>query len=97
MYPSKTEVADYLDAYASLLGPNTIRYNFAVTNADYDKSNHIWTVDAESLVTQEKVTYLVPFLVVATGENVVPKIPVFKGQELYKGKIMHSVTYKFLM
>jgi indole-3-pyruvate monooxygenase len=83
-----------LDAYAALLGSENIRYNLVVKQAIFDDNTKLWTVTAESLVTQEKLMFSTTFFVVATGENVVPKVPKFKGEETFKGKIIHSAVYK---
>jgi cation diffusion facilitator CzcD-associated flavoprotein CzcO len=78
-----------LDAYATLLGSDNIQYNCKVTDATFDENLRLWNVTTES--TEGTAKYTIPFLVVATGENVVPKIPKFTGEETFKGKIMHSV------
>ena len=90
VFPSRLQVAEYLNSYAALLGHEHIRYNFAVKSADFDQSAKIWTVIAESLTTNEQITYKVPHLVIATGENAASKIPKFAGQEKFQGKIVHS-------
>jgi cation diffusion facilitator CzcD-associated flavoprotein CzcO len=90
VFPSKNQVADYLDAYAKLLGTENIRLNCKVKNAVFDESNKIWRVNAENLVTKEQINYTSRFLVIGSGENSVPKVPKFPGQENFLGRIMHS-------
>ncbi|CAB3245991.1 unnamed protein product [Arctia plantaginis] len=53
-----------------------------------------WNLTYLKTDTNETVTEKCAFVVVASGEYNNPYIPHFEGQELYKGKVMHSHAYK---
>lgn len=93
VYPTKNQVADYLDAYAKLLGPDSIRYNHLVKDANFDEGSKTWTVKAENLITKQSTSLTTRFLVVGSGENSIPKVPKFEGQDSFKGKVIHSIEY----
>nr|CBI83746.1 pyrrolizidine alkaloid N-oxygenase [Arctia caja] len=57
-------------------------------------TGYSWNLTYMKTDTRQNYTEECGFVVVATGEYSTPKIPHIKGQELYKGKTMHSHDYK---
>ncbi len=83
-YPSRQQVVDYLDAYATHFGLFPI-FNQTVTSVS--QQNGRWQTQTND------ATYTSDFVVIATGLNQVPTVPTFAGQEQFKGQILHSSRY----
>jgi cation diffusion facilitator CzcD-associated flavoprotein CzcO len=84
-YPSRTQVIAYLDNYAKHFQLD-IRFRQRVTAVDFD--GKIWTV------TTPDSSYSAPNLVIATGLNEQPIMPIWPGQHTFAGRIIHSSDYK---
>lgn len=84
-YPSRQQVIDYLEAYAQHFGLEP-RFGQRVVSAQYDQ--HQWEVRTEDVI------YVAPRLIVATGVNREPHIPVWPGQASYRGTVLHSSQYR---
>ncbi len=80
-YPSRLQVIDYLEAYARA---NDIRIQFGKSVLRISRSRD-WTVETNDGGAIEAET-----VVIATGLSNVPIRPVWKGQESFKGKLLHS-------
>jgi len=84
-YPSRDQLVDYLESYAKKFDLD-IRFNQQVTLAQREEIQ--WKVS-----TQDN-QYLAPNLVIATGNAREAFIPEWKGQNSFKGRIIHSSEYK---
>lgn len=92
-YIPKEEFLKYLDSYAQHFDIKP-RYCTSVVSAAYDEGTSRWIVAARDTVVGTETLYAAKFLVVATGENGVGRIPEIRGLESFHGKAFHSSTYK---
>ena len=90
-YPSRDQIVAYLDHYAHLFGISPI-FNTNVTSAEFRPELGLWVVMASQSGTT--VTFTATSLVVATGENAEPVMPVLPGREDFCGKSTHGKDYK---
>lgn len=86
-YPTKYQFISYMESYASHFNIHP-RFNQTVQSAEFDPSSEIWVVRTQDF------EYISPWLVVATGENAEPVIPMIPGMELFHGPIIHTSVYK---
>jgi cation diffusion facilitator CzcD-associated flavoprotein CzcO len=84
-YPSRQQVVDYLNAYADHFKLD-VRCNTTAQSAR--KTADGWRVETDH------DTYLAAHLIVATGFNDVPNIPMWQGQDHFGGTILHSVDFR---
>lgn len=82
---SKNQYIAYLDQYCEHF---TIKPIFKQSVISVSKNGDNWIVQ-----TKDK-TYEAKNVLIATGYNRVPKYPTLKGQEEFKGEILHSEKYK---
>jgi len=94
-------MGDWLEIYASALELNVWTSTTLDEHAKYDDANNIWTVSVatcdKKLCTDGKPVKRVlkpKHLVLATGHSGDPRIPRFKNEASFLGKIMHSSGYK---
>lgn len=85
-YVQKDQLVDYFEHYKDHFKIEP-RYETAAT--DIRKVDGAWLVK-----TENGPSFQTPNLVVATGVNHVPNRPVFKNEEQFTGKIIHSKVYK---
>jgi indole-3-pyruvate monooxygenase len=84
-YPSRRQVIDYFDAYAKELNIHPV-FNTGVISIKKELNNWITETNNGSYVSL--------FVIMATGLNHQPNIPVYDGMNSFKGEIMHSSVYK---
>ncbi len=84
-YPSRQQVVDYLEDYAAHFKLHPI---FGQTVTSVSEQNGRWQTQTEN------EAYTSDFVVMATGLNQVPNIPIWPDQALFKGTIIHSSQYK---
>jgi thioredoxin reductase len=84
-YPSRDQLVSYLESYAQRFDLD-IHFNQKVISAQREKD--LWQVKTQD------AHYLASNLVIATGNAREPFIPEWMGQDLFKGKIIHSSEYK---
>jgi hypothetical protein len=91
-YPSNKQIFAYIKAFAEhydLLGDT--QFESTVTNVSYE--NELWTVcviDNSGSEVKDQARWLV----CANGTNWYKSQPKLKGQEDFKGEILHSVDYQ---
>lgn len=85
-YVSRQQLVDYLTNYAQHFD---IRPKHGVEILNIKKVGNNWQA-----VAKNGETFLAKNIVVATGVNRIPKIPTWRGQADFKGKIQHSRFYK---
>lgn len=93
-YPSWAEVQRYLEAYAKhfALG-HRFRLSDAVVSVVRDPETSRWIVTSRD--SQDRLTETVfDKVVVANGTNSVPNIPVLENQDMFDGRMLHSMEYK---
>ncbi|MDH7446534.1 flavin-containing monooxygenase [Aquimarina sp. 2201CG14-23] len=84
-YVPKTKLADYYENYAKHFN---IKPEFNVEVRSVSKENNHWNINTN------KQTYQAKNVIIATGVNRVPFLPVWKNQIDFKGNIIHSRSYK---
>lgn len=87
-YPSKDQFVAYMESYAAAAGVAP-RFGARVEEAAFDAAAGAWAV---RLAGGELL--LARWLVVATGENAVPREPEFPGAPRFAGRVMHTRDYK---
>ncbi|TVU42258.1 hypothetical protein EJB05_08652, partial [Eragrostis curvula] len=92
-YVPREEFVKYLDRYIERFGIQP-RFCTAVESAAYDVGSKRWAITAHDTVTGEEILYEARYLVVATGENGVGRIPEIPGLESFPGETIHSSIYK---
>eukprot|EP00054_Salpingoeca_dolichothecata_P025387 m.177474 g.177474 ORF g.177474 m.177474 type:complete len:464 (-) comp25336_c0_seq7:67-1458(-) len=66
-----------------------------VDETNFDNIAHISELQDNTEVPKTgTVTYQSPFVVIATGQSAVPRIPSFPNMEAFKGKLLHTSQYK---
>lgn len=83
-YPSRTQVIEYLEAYARAFDLEP-RLGEPVTAAR--------RVDGAWETTTASARYTSPALVVATGLNTRPRVPNWPGRDRYRGRVLHTSEY----
>ncbi|MEO5614143.1 MAG: NAD(P)/FAD-dependent oxidoreductase, partial [Cypionkella sp.] len=87
VFAPKDKVGDWLEMYTKVMELNYWSSTTA-TSASYDEANDEWTVtvlrDGQEVILHPKQ------LVLATGMSGKANVPVFKGQDIFKGEQQHS-------
>ncbi|KAL6899908.1 FAD/NAD(P)-binding domain-containing protein [Trichoderma evansii] len=96
--PSADQIQKYFELYAKAFDiKRHIRFSVEVISVAYDRSTKKWRLafrPVGSTDEQNDETFDFDRLVVVTGSFKTPSIPVFKGQEQFKGEILHSQAFK---
>ncbi|ODH20516.1 hypothetical protein ACO22_05879 [Paracoccidioides brasiliensis] len=91
-FTPKDKLADWLEAYASLMELNVWTSTDAASSS-FDESSKIWTVTVRS--EDGSIRTLHPrHIILATGHSGEPQIPSIPGQEIFKGAVYHSTQHK---
>jgi cation diffusion facilitator CzcD-associated flavoprotein CzcO len=85
-YVSRRQFVDYIDKYAAHFNINP---QYGVEINSIKKEGNYWEA-----ISNKQEKYLAENIIIATGLNSAPKMPAWKGQDLFKGKIIHSNIYK---
>lgn len=92
-YPHHSEIKNYFSSFAEHFKlKELIKFNTKVLNCVRDEKTTLWTITYETEGKQFTETY--KGLVIANGIFNFPNIPKIKGQENFKGEIVHSSKYK---
>ncbi|XP_074603122.1 flavin-containing monooxygenase 5-like [Brevipalpus obovatus] len=97
-YMHNTLMHEYFERYAEHFGVRPfIKFEHKVLklepNDDYDQTGR-WHATVENLRTKEVSVDIFDGVMVCTGHHVKPMSAQFKGQEKFKGKIIHTHSYK---
>jgi len=84
-YPSRQQVIAYLEEYAR---------HFELNPRLGEEARSVLPADGGWLTTTTTCTYRSRRVVIATGYNALPHIPVWPGQERFRGRILHSRDYR---
>lgn len=82
-YPSRTQVIEYLEAYAA---------HFNLAPQLETRVERVARADGGWRVTTDKGDWQTAALVIATGYNAIPHHPDFKGK--FNGRMLHSAAYR---
>ncbi|XP_066306672.1 indole-3-pyruvate monooxygenase YUCCA1-like isoform X1 [Miscanthus floridulus] len=88
-YPSKDQFVAYLESYAAAAGVAP-RFGCRVEEAAFDAGAGAWAVR----LAGSGELLLARWLVVATGENAVPRVPDLPGAPRFAGRVLHTCDYK---
>ncbi|KAI5291094.1 hypothetical protein KEM54_006361 [Ascosphaera aggregata] len=92
-FTPKDKLADWLEAYASIMELN-VWTNASVVGGKYDEKKGVWSIEIEKKVNSETIASRVivhPLHVVwATGHSGEPKVPLFPGQDKFEGVVYHA-------
>ena len=91
-YLSKEEMADWLEAYATVLGLD-VWLSTSLVDADYDEGKGRWTVRlarADGTITELHPRHIVQ----ATGVFGVPNRPKIPGADQFGGLLIHAEDYE---
>eukprot|EP01060_Flectonema_neradi_P029515 TRINITY_DN409_c0_g2_i1.p1 TRINITY_DN409_c0_g2~~TRINITY_DN409_c0_g2_i1.p1 ORF type:complete len:629 (+),score=145.10 TRINITY_DN409_c0_g2_i1:58-1887(+) len=92
-YPAKVYV-EYLSNYAKNFSVyEKIRFNTMVKKVQLNKKTGQSTITVTDITTGTSTTEVFDYVAVCSGLHVKPNIPVIKGVETFKGKIVHSKDY----
>lgn len=98
MNPSADQIQKYFELYAKAFDiKRHIRFSIEVVSVTYDRATKKWRLTVRPVGSTDErndETFDFDRLVVATGSFKTPSIPVFKGQEQFKGEILHSQAFK---
>jgi cation diffusion facilitator CzcD-associated flavoprotein CzcO len=92
-YPSRAQVIGYLEAYAAHFGI-TPRFGEHLERARPCGATARTTDDAGWDIQTSCQRYRARHLIMATGLNRTPVRPSWPGQELFRGRILHSAEYR---
>ncbi|CAO1948509.1 unnamed protein product [Urochloa humidicola] len=92
-YPSKDQFVAYMEGYAAAAGVAP-RFGARVEEAAFDPAAGAWAVRLAAADGGAGELLLARWLVVATGENAVPRTPEFPGPAGFGGRVMHTCEYK---
>ncbi|KAK3164906.1 hypothetical protein QOZ80_1AG0026300 [Eleusine coracana subsp. coracana] len=94
-YPTKDQFVAYMESYAAASGVAP-RFGARVEEAAFDAAAGAWRVRlAGAGGDDETQTLVARWLVVATGENAVPRVPEFPGGAgRFAGRVLHTCDYK---
>ncbi|TFK48084.1 FAD/NAD(P)-binding domain-containing protein [Heliocybe sulcata] len=94
VYPSASKFADWLESYAHNLELD-VWTSAEVIKTEQDEISKKWTVVVKRLDSGQERTFTVDHLICALGwTGGLPKMPVYPGMELFKGRVMHSSQHK---
>jgi cation diffusion facilitator CzcD-associated flavoprotein CzcO len=90
------EIRDYMGEVIAEndLAPH-IRYKHKMTSAAFSRDTNLWTIEAERIDTDEKLSFTCNFLWMCQGyyEHAQGYAPEWPGMNEYKGRIVHPQTW----
>lgn len=97
-YMHNTRMIKYIEDYANHVGcVDKIKFEHKVLSvrkaATFDQDGR-WDVEVEDLKTNKSFEETFDGVMVCTGHHVTPSMAIFPGQEKFKGKIIHTHSYK---
>jgi cation diffusion facilitator CzcD-associated flavoprotein CzcO len=93
-YPHHAEMKKYFHDYVEHFDLRKYyQFNTKVENCERDQDGN-WDITTTNLKTNEKTTQKYSHLVIANGIFNFANMPKIKGQETFKGEIIHSSKYK---
>lgn len=89
--------SNYLEEYANsrtFAGrslKDRIRFSTLVTSAQ--KEGDGWEIEVQSVDQSDRCKVFARKLVVASGLTSVPKVPQFRGQDMFSGRLIHNIDF----
>lgn len=96
IFTPKDKLADWFEAYASLLELN-VWMRSTITASTYDDASHTWTatVERRDAAGNKTTRVLHPrHIIMCTGHSGKPKVPNFPNQASFKGQLYHGSAHK---
>lgn len=97
-YMHNTRMIQYIEDYAAYVGClDKMKFEHKVLNvtkADSFDLDGRWDVEVEDMVTKRVFKETFDGVMVCTGHHVTPSMAYFPGQDKFKGKIIHTHSYK---
>lgn len=93
LFTPKDKLGDWFEAYASLMELN-VWLATKLLKADYSDAEKQWTVNVTKGEGGKPRTLRPKHVVFCTGHAGQPKIPVFPGQDSFKGTVYHGSQHK---
>jgi cation diffusion facilitator CzcD-associated flavoprotein CzcO len=88
----RTKLANFMEYYAFNQEIPIWTSTSMMPNPEYDREKNIWDVKVQR---EGRIQTLNPrHLIMAVGLNGAPKVPSFKGLDLFKGPVLHTAQYK---
>src|SRR5690349_10157982 len=84
-YPSRQEVITYLEGYAT---------TFDLKPRFGEDVRRIWRTESGWHIETGSGRYTAPDVVIATGYNRSPVVPVWPDQDLFRGRVIQSAVYR---
>lgn len=92
-YCHNTQLIKYFDEYTEKFGlTKYVRLRHQVISVRQEGNK--WSVSVKDLNTDNEETINFDAVMICTGHHVKPHIPSFPGQKRFKGKIIHTHSYK---
>lgn len=97
-YMHNSKMVQYFELYADKFNLHqSVKFNHEVLQVeraeDHDDTGR-WQVTVRDNTDKRISTKVFDAVLVCTGHHVHPSVPVFEGQKEFKGKIVHSHSYK---
>jgi len=96
-YPSHWQLQEYLEAFVSHFDlARLYRTRTDVTACSYDEASGSWTVRFRGVdaTEGEASTLRVDAVVMCVGQACEPYAPTYPGQDVFRGRVMHTVEYR---
>lgn len=97
-YMHNSKMIEYIEDYANYVGcVHKIKFQHKVLKVEKASSfddDGRWDVEVEDMQTKETIRETFDGVMVCTGHHVTPSMATFPGQELFKGQIIHTHSYK---
>ncbi len=94
---SSADVETYLERYADHFQLwKHIRFNTSISSVKRDDANNQWMLDVVRKTPEGDATETVAFdkVIIASGANEKPRIPIVEGIENFAGRVLHSQAFK---
>ncbi|KAF2839693.1 putative flavin-containing monooxygenase YUCCA3 [Patellaria atrata CBS 101060] len=92
-FTPKDKIADFFEAYASLLELN-VWLQTSIVESKWSDEAMSWTITLSRKDKSEKRTFRPKHVVFCTGHSGEPKIPTFPGQDQFKGTLYHGSQHQ---
>lgn len=92
LFTPKDKLGDWFEAYASLMELN-IWMKSTIGSASYDDEKKVWSVEVRRADGNNRVLHP-RHIVFATGHAGEAKVPIFPGQDTFKGNVYHASLHK---
>lgn len=97
-YMHNTMMVNYIDLYGKSFDfEKFVKFNHQITSCepakDFEETGR-WKLKIKNLTDGNQFEELFDGVMVCTGHHTTPSVPQFEGEEKFKGKVMHTHSYK---